>query len=159
MSPGGFKIQTGETRTGTHLRMRGVTSNTLDVKVSGADTNGRMAVLEQLGQSPNGGPPMHVHADQDEVFYGVEVRYRFVVGGVDMELGPGDVIFAARGIPHAFMQLTEEARMMLVYQPAGLIEDFFRATAAWTAPPSPTEVAEVFAAHGMSVLGPPLKPA
>ena len=158
MNTTGFEVPRGDTRTGEHFQMKGVTTNTLDVKVSGADTDGRLAVLEQIGQSPNGGPPLHAHLDQDEIFIGVEGRYRFVLGGRALELGPGDVIFAPRGVPHAFMQRTEVARMQLVYQPAGLIEDFFRATASWTSPPSTDEIARVFAAHGMRVLGPPLKP-
>lgn len=151
-----FKVEAGETRAVEHFKMKGVTSNTLDVKVSGADTGGSLAVLEQIGQSPNGGPPMHLHPEQDEMFYGLEGRYRFVVGGEQFDVAPGDVVFAPRGIAHAFIQLTAVARLMLVYQPAGLIEDFFRATAAWTSPPSREEVARVFAAHGMTVVGPPL---
>ena len=66
------------------------------------------------------------------------------------------MIFAPRGVPHAFIQVTEVARMMLVYQPAGLIEEFFRTTAGWTSPPTHDEVVRVFAAHGMTVVGPPM---
>jgi quercetin dioxygenase-like cupin family protein len=156
MSLKGRKVPAGATRAEVHFEMKGVTANTLDVKVSGADTDGRCAVLEQTGRSPNGGPPMHTHPEQDEVFFGVEGRYRFEVGGEHLELGPGDTIFAPRGVPHAFMQLTESARMLLVYQPAGRIEAFFRATASWSSPPSAEEIARVFAAHGMRVVGPPL---
>lgn len=158
MSTPAFKVPAGDTRADTHFTMRGVTSNTLDVKVSGADTAGRMAVLEQLGHSPNGGPPLHVHPDQDEVFHALDGSYRFLVGGEHFVLEPGDTILAPRGVPHAFLQLTQTARLLLVYQPAGGIEDFFRATAAWTSPPAPEEVARVFAAHGMQVVGPPLRP-
>jgi quercetin dioxygenase-like cupin family protein len=154
----GFKVAAGDTRADQHFQMKGVTANTLDVKVSGADSGGRLAMLEQIGQSPNGGPPRHLHAEQDEFFYAVEGRYRFEVGGERFELGPGDSIFAPRGVPHGFIQLTPTARLMLAYQPAGQIEAFFRATAAWEAPPSPDEVKAVFAAHGMTVVGPPLSP-
>ncbi len=156
MAEMGFKVPLGATRSGEHFKMKGVTSNTLDVKVSGMDTGGRLAMIEQSGQSPNGGPPLHRHPEQDEIFHGLEGRYRFEVGGQQLELGPGDVIYAPRGVAHAFIQVTEVARMMLVYQPAGLIEDFFRATAQWTSPPTREEVARIFAAHGMTVVGPPM---
>ncbi len=110
----GFKVAAGDTRADQHFHMKGVTANTLDVKVSGADSGGRLAMLEQIGQSPNGGPPRHLHADQDEFFYALEGRYRFEVGDQSFELGAGDSIFAPRGVP--------------------------------------------FAAHGMTVVGPPLSP-
>lgn len=35
--------------------------------------------------------------------------------------------------------------------------DFFQETAQWTAPPTKKEVARVFRAHGMEVVGPPLQ--
>jgi quercetin dioxygenase-like cupin family protein len=154
----GFKVAAGETRADQRFHMKGVTANTLDVKVSAADSGGRLAMLEQIGQSPNGGPPRHLHADQDEFFYALEGRYRFEVGDQRFELGEGDSIFAPRGVPHAFIQLTPTARLLLAYQPAGQMEAFFRATAAWAAPPSAEEVKAVFAAHGMTVVGPPLSP-
>ena len=49
--------------------MKGVTLNTLDIKISGKDTNNDLAVFEQSGQTPNGGPPLHIHIDQDEWFF------------------------------------------------------------------------------------------
>ena len=152
----GFKVAAGATRNGEHFTMRGVTANTLDLKIGSADTAGGMAVFEQIGQSPNGGPPLHVHAEQDEFFHVLEGTYRFRVGDAEFPAAAGDTVFLPRAVPHAFIQLSEHARMLVTYQPAGAMEDFFRATASWTAPPSREEVARVFAAHGMQVVGPPL---
>lgn len=152
----GYKVAAGETRNGEHFKMKGVTTNTLDLKVGSADTAGGMAVFEQIGQSPNGGPPLHVHPDQDEFFHVLEGEYRFQVGEERYLGTTGDLIFLPRGVPHAFIQLTENARMMVVYQPAGDMEGFFRETASWNAPPTKEEVARVFEAHGMRVVGPPL---
>src|SRR5690606_30745239 len=136
--------------------MQGVTTNTLDLKVGSTDTAGGLAVFEQLGRSPNGGPPMHIHPGQDEFFHVLEGEYRFQVGEERLMAAPGDLVFLPRGVPHAFIQLSEHARMLVVYQPAGDMEGFFRETAAWTEPPGKEEVARVFAAHGMQVTGPPL---
>ena len=36
----GFKIKAGDTRFGQHYKMKGITSNTLDLKISGTDTSG-----------------------------------------------------------------------------------------------------------------------
>ena len=51
----GFKVDSGEARFGTHYKMKGVTINTLDIKISGKDTNDDLSVLEQTGLTPKGG--------------------------------------------------------------------------------------------------------
>lgn len=154
----GFNVRRGETRNGEHFTMKGVTKNTLDLKIGAADTDGGMAVFEQIGESPNGGPPLHIHPAQDEYFHVLEGDYRFQVGENDFPATAGDTIFLPRGVPHAFIQLSDAARMLVTYQPAGGMEGFFAETAQWTAPPDKEEVARVFRAHGMEVVGPPLKP-
>jgi len=154
----GFNTRAGETRNGEYFTMKGITRNTLDLKISSADTDGGMAVFEQIGESPNGGPPLHIHPDQDEFFHVLEGDYRFQVGEDGFPATTGDTIFLPRGVPHAFIQRTEHARMLVTYQPAGDMEGFFAETAQWTAPPTKEEVARVFRAHGMEVVGPPLQP-
>lgn len=151
-----FRVPVGEARSGSSFKMKGVTSNTLDLKIGGGDTGGRVALFEQRGESPNGGPPLHIHLEQDEFFFVLEGEYQFEVGGERVAMGPGDTIFLPRGVPHAFVQLTETARTVVGYQPAGQMQEFFGATAAWTAPPAKDEVEAVFAAHGMRVVGPPI---
>ena len=154
----GFIIHRGDTRSGTHLTMKGVTRNTLDLKIGGADTDGGMAVFEQIGESPHGGPPLHIHAAQDEYFHVLEGNYRFQVGAERFPATTGDTIFLPRGVPHAFIQLSTSARMLVTYQPAGDMEAFFQETAQWTTPPDREELARVFREHGMEVVGPPLVP-
>lgn len=152
----GFKTAAGAARNGRRYTMRGVTANTLDLKVGAVDTDGGMAMFEQLGRSPNGGPPLHIHPDQDESFHVLEGHYRFQVGDQRFDLGVGDTVFLPRGVPHAFIQLSEVARTIVIYQPAGDMEAFFAETAQWTTPPDADAVRRVFAAHGMQVVGPPL---
>jgi hypothetical protein len=60
-------------------------------------------------------------------------------------------------VQHAFVQLTEKARMIVTYLPAGKMEAFFKTTAQWTAPPSKEAMANAFTDHDMIVSGPPLK--
>ena len=50
----GFKVGSGEARFGTHYKMKGVTQNILDIKISGKDTENDLAVFEQTGLTPNG---------------------------------------------------------------------------------------------------------
>src|SRR5688500_663703 len=76
----GFKVSDGEGRGNGHIKLKGVNSNILDVKVSGKDTNGDLAIFEQTGLSPNRGTPLHIHPAQDEIFKIIEGEYYFQVG-------------------------------------------------------------------------------
>jgi quercetin dioxygenase-like cupin family protein len=133
-----------------------VTSNTLDVKISGRDTANELAVFEQTGQTPKGGPPMHIHPNQDKWFYVVEGEYLFQVGDDRYMMRPGDTIFLPRNVQHAFIQLTDRAKVLVSYLPAGKMEKFFALTDQWESPPSQEEIIKVFADHEMEVVGPPL---
>lgn len=153
----GFKVASGEARFGVHYKMKGVTLNTLDVKISGSDTDGDLAVFEQTGLTPDGGPPLHIHPLQDEWFYVIEGEYLFQVGGDRFEMKAGDTIFLPRNVPHAFIQRSEKGKMIVSYLPAGKMEAFFAVTDKWSSPPEKKEITKVFADHGMQVVGPPLK--
>jgi quercetin dioxygenase-like cupin family protein len=153
----GFKVNAGEARFGKHYKMKGVTLNTLDIKISGSDTENDLAVFEQTGLTPNGGPPLHIHPFQDEWFYVIEGEYLFQVGEDTYQMTSGDTIFLPRNVQHAFVQLTEKGKMIVSYLPAGKMEAFFQLTDQWTSPPSKQEIAKAFEDHEMKVVGPPLK--
>ena len=152
-----FIVASGEARFGVHYKMKGVTLNTLDIKISGKDTENDLAVFEQTGLTPKGGPPLHIHPNQDEWFYVLEGEYLFQVGDDKYQVKEGDTIFLPRKVQHAFVQLTERGKMIVSYLPAGRMEAFFAATDNWTSPPTKEEITKVFADHGMLVVGPPLK--
>lgn len=152
----GFKISAGEGRRHGHIKLKGVNSNILDVKVSGKDTGGAFAIFEQTSLSPKRGTPLHVHALQDEVFQVLEGEYAFRVGDENFRLKAGDSIFLPRKVPHAWTQVSERGKMSVILQPAGKLEEFFLAVAALATEPTPSEVARIFAAHDMQVVGPPL---
>ncbi len=153
----GFKVGAGEARFGESFRMKGVTLNVLDNKISSTDTNGDLAVFEQNGFTPKGGPPLHIHPYQDEFFYIVDGDYLFQVGEQKYEMKAGDTIFLPRNVQHAFVQLTERAKVIVAYMPAGKMEGFFKTTDAWTSPPSRDQIRKAFEDHDMRVVGPPLK--
>lgn len=152
----GFKVKSGEARFGIHYKMKGVTLNTLDIKISGKDTENDLAVFEQTGLTPKGGPPLHIHPNQDEWFYVIDGEYLFQVGEDKYQMKSGDTIFLPRKVQHAFIQLTEIGKMIVSYLPAGKMEEFFSVTDKWTSPPSKEEIFKVFAEHDMQVVGSPL---
>ena len=146
-------VKAGEARFGETTNLFGTSPN--DIKVSVKDTNGSLAIFEYNG-SEKGGPPLHVHPHQDEIFYVLAGQYRFQAGHEKYELKVGDTIFLPRNVPHTFAQLTDSGRLIFFLQPAGQMEDYFRAVGELTAKPTPQEGAKLFADHNMQVVGPPL---
>jgi len=152
----GFKVNAGEGRIHGHIKLKGVNSNILDVKVSGSDTDGALAIFEQTSLSQGKGTPLHLHNAQDEVFYVIEGAYYFLVGDEKFHLTKGDSVFLPRKIPHAWTQASEKGKMTVVLQPAGKLEDFFVAMAALDHEPNQEEIAKIFSDNDMQVVGPPL---
>jgi quercetin dioxygenase-like cupin family protein len=153
----GFKINAGEGRIHGHIKLKGVNSNILDLKVSGKDTSGELAIFEQTSVSQGRGTPLHVHHFQDEVFFVIEGEYYFQVGGEKFSLKAGDSIFLPRKVPHAWTQVSEKGKMTVTFQPAGKMEEFFVTMAALENEPTTEEIAKTFAENEMQIVGPPLK--
>jgi quercetin 2,3-dioxygenase len=148
-----FVVKANESRFGEKTLLGGKSPN--DIKVSQKDTNGDLTIFEYVGNE-KGGPPLHVHLNQDEIFFIIEGKYLFQVGDVKHNLKSGDTIFLPRSIPHAFAQLTDNGKMFFLFQPSGKMEDFFRTIGNLTSPPTPEQGAKIFTDHDMKIVGPPL---
>lgn len=151
-----FKTKAGEGHLYGHLKLRGINQNILDNKVSGTDTGGGLAIFEQTSLSPGKGVPTHVHFFQDEVFFILQGHFIFQVAGEKYDLVKGDSIFLPKNIPHAWKQLSEEGKMVVIFQPAGKMEMFFKNIADLDHDPSPAEMEALFLDHEMKVVGPPI---
>ena len=151
--PAPFVVKGRESRFAEKTKLFGTSPN--DIKVSAKDTGNMLSVLEYNGRE-KGGPPLHIHPSQDEIFYVMEGNYLFVVGAEHHKLTTGDLIFLPRNVPHTFAQLTDTGRMVFFLQPGGKMEDYFRKLGTLTAQPSPQEGAKLFTDHDMQVVGPPL---
>lgn len=153
----GFKVSAGEGRIHGHIKLKGVNSNILDVKISGSDTGGDLAIFEQTSLSQGKGTPLHIHHSQDEIFYILEGSYKFQVGGEKYDLTSGDSIFLPRKVAHSWTQVSEKGKMCVIMQPAGKSENFFVTVASLDHEPSQQEIANIFSDNDMQVVGPPLK--
>lgn len=157
-TPGkGFKTNAGEGRKHGHIKLKGVNQNIMDIKVSGTDTDGGLAVFEQTSLSQGKGTPLHIHPLQDEMFYVLEGEYIFKVGDDNFNLKAGDSIFLPRNVSHAWTQVAAKGRMTVIFQPAGKMENFFVTLAAMDHEPSKEEMVKLFADSDMQLVGPPLK--
>jgi quercetin dioxygenase-like cupin family protein len=147
----GFIVRNGESRFGESTKLHNVNRN--DIKVSAKDTGGELSIFEYNGKE-KGGPPLHLHYYQDEVFYVSDGEFIFQCSEEKYNLGKGDMIFLPREIPHTFAQLTEDGQLLYFFQPSGKMEEFFRDSAKSTAQ---TNGEDLFAKHGMKIVGPPIQ--
>lgn len=148
-----FIVKSGNARFGVHTPFMGVNAN--DVKISGKDTNGQLAVFEYVG-TQKVGPSLHVHFEQDEIFTVIEGEYLFQVGQKKETLKAGDTIFLPRQVPHTWIQLTDKGKLIYYLQPAGKMEEFFLTMNNLKERPSQVVMDKIHAEHGMKVIGPPL---
>lgn len=111
-------------------------------------------VLENTFQG-KGRPLRHLHYEQDEWFYALESDFIFEVGQETFHRHPGDSLFAPRRVPHAWAHTgSGQGRILVAFFPAGQMEAFFRSYMKGGAPLLTDP--EVWRAHGMEMLGPPL---
>jgi mannose-6-phosphate isomerase-like protein (cupin superfamily) len=93
------------------------------IKVSGDKTGGAFALFEESDPVDT---PLHVHEREDELFYVIEGEHIFQVGDEEFRIGPGGLVFAPRGVPHAQRRaVPRTGRVLVLTAPAGL-EGFFR---------------------------------
>jgi quercetin dioxygenase-like cupin family protein len=150
---------------GAGLSERWWKSGTISVKVGGAETGGALAQVET--DDPRGtAPPLHVHHNEEELFYILDGEVSVYVDAGELQLSAGDFAFVPRGVPHAYLVRSERARMLVTFSPAGFEEAFVDLGVQVTGSeppadsvfPSPEDAARAFAAYGCEIVGPPPTP-
>jgi len=147
----GFIVRAGESRSGENTLLNKINRN--DIKVSAKDTGSELSIFEYNGKE-KGGPPLHLHYQQDEVFYVSEGEYIFQCAEEKYKLGKGDMIFLPREIPHTFAQITDNGQLLYFFQPSGKMEEFFRASSNAS---SQNDAEKLFEKHEMKIVGPPIQ--
>ncbi len=129
---------------------------TLTFKVTHEDTDGGFDYLVgDVGYA--GGPPMHIHSNEDEVLHVLEGELVVKVGEETMEMAAGDVAFVPRGVPHSYTNRNQGvARAIGVFVPSGLAKFMNAYLALPPGPPDPQQMEELSRQHGVVVVGPPL---
>ena len=107
-----------------HLESLWFMGGLVTVHADAASTHGQFALIEASGR-PGGEPPLHVHQNEDELFYVVEGQLTVFCGGREMTLQASDSGFLPRGIPHTFKIASDFARFLVYITPAGF-EEYFR---------------------------------
>jgi mannose-6-phosphate isomerase-like protein (cupin superfamily) len=113
----GHALAAGE---GERLRFSGAE---FVVRASAASTGGAFSIVEEHDPLDT---PQHVHEREDELFYVLEGEHVFRVGEAELPAGPGAVVFAPRGVPHAHRRVEPRTgRFLTIASPPGF-EGFFR---------------------------------
>ena len=110
---------------------------TILVRASAEETRGAFSLFEEV--PPMVDTPGHVHEQDDELFYVLEGEHVIQVGDEEHRVGPGGMVFAPRGIPHAQRRVVPGQGRLLVLTTPGGLDGFFR---------------ELAAAHDAGTLGP-----
>jgi mannose-6-phosphate isomerase-like protein (cupin superfamily) len=113
------------TITGEQEALRfGPGGGTYRIVTHAAETGGLLFALN-VTEPPGGGPPLHVHRNEDEYFAVLEGEGTFYVDGRVRTVGTGGAVFGPRGVPHTFKNCSDRPLRMLVVCTPGEIERFF----------------------------------
>jgi len=136
------------------------------LKATSDQTGGRLAAIELL--APKGfASPLHIHRREDEFFLVLSGEVRVQHGETVIEAVAGSLVYGPRDVAHAFHVDSAEARLLLIFGPAG-VEGFFREAgkpAGSLGLPPPDEqfldrqaLMEIGNRYDQEFVGPPLPP-
>ncbi|MFN8223442.1 MAG: cupin domain-containing protein [Gaiellales bacterium] len=96
---------------------------TITWKATGEETNGAFLLFEDYMEQGKV-TPLHSHPE-DETIYVLEGELLVHIEGEQHQVKAGGLFVAPRGYPHAFMVVSESARIIALQTP-GTGEDFYR---------------------------------
>ena len=155
-------ITTNQTRVlaeGEGLRLQSGPGRDLIFKVTGEETGGAFDYFV-VEVAPHGGPPLHVHHSQEETIHVLKGDFKVRIGEEVFRLKEGGFAYLPSGLPHAFLNLTDQAgEVIVVYTPGGG-HKFYEELGPMSrnGSPDPKQIAALFEKYDMTLLGPPLSP-
>jgi quercetin dioxygenase-like cupin family protein len=143
---------------GDGLKLQSGPGRNLIFKVTGEDTGGAFDYFI-VEVAPKGGPPLHVHHKQEETIHVLKGRYKIRIGDDIFYCNEGGFAYLPSKVPHAFLNLTDEAgEIIVVYTPGGghrFYEEFGPVARSGA---DRTVIAALFEKYDMTLLGSPLSP-
>lgn len=150
-----FVTGKGENPKGPTLNIFG---DLVTILISGEDTSGKYAFMHGV-TPPKGGPPLHVHLTDSEVFHVLSGEFVFVLDGERREALQGSTVFIPAGVSHQYQNVGEEpGELLLFVEPAGLDDFFIELDALLKAGGAEDmgAIAQLHAKYRMDLQGPPL---
>lgn len=111
-----------------------MTTDLLRCVVSNKDTDGQLLMGTTMPPSMKykGGPPLHVHEHQEEIFFVVAGEFLIQLGEEVFLAKAGDAAFVPRGVAHTFANPYEDnpGSLMSVHFPGSIeMEGYFKSIA------------------------------
>ena len=134
----------------------------IKLKLTSEDTGGAYSMIEETSP-PGGGPPPHVHLDEDEALYVVEGEVEFLVGEGTIPASAGSCVHVPSGTLHTFKNVgTSPSRVLAAFTPGGFEKFFLEAgepaTEGSSAPegePDVGRIVEIGQKYGLEIPPPP----
>ena len=130
-------------------------------KLLAEDTGGAFFLFEDV-MAQGKTTPFHRHPEADEMTYILEGEIVINVDGKETRVGAGGMTFVPKGVPHAFLVVSDSARLLSLHSPGAPSQAFYRgASEPATADTSETvDMARLQASakenpRGIEILGPP----
>jgi quercetin dioxygenase-like cupin family protein len=105
--------------------------------------------------------PLHRHPEADETVYVLEGEILANIGGTESRVSAGGITFTPRGTPHAFLVVSDTARLLTMQTP-GVGQSFYRGASepAIDDTSDAVDISRIQASakdnpHGIELLGPP----
>ena len=135
-----------------------VFTNTITIKVAGADNDGALAMfVEEVPAMA--GVPMHVHNGATETLFLLKGRYKISVAGKVRELREGDGVYLPADVPHAYTNIdSQRGQLLFTIYPSGL-EGFFEEISQSGLDPATQlpDINRIAARYQLEIVGPPLE--
>ncbi len=136
------------------------------VIIDGAETGGTMSVIEWRGGA-GFSPPVHVHHREDTAMIVLSGRLTGRIGDDERVVGPGEMVWLPRDVPHSFRVDSDAAHYLEIVTPAGFEQFHVEGSRpvdgdAYLPPPQPVDVPALVAhaaRHDCDIIGPPMAPA
>ena len=93
-------------------------------KLTTDDTDGAFFMFEDV-MAKGKCTPLHQHPEADEIAYVLEGEIVVNIDGKENRVGAGGMTFTPRGVPHAFLVVSESARILALQTP-GIGQAFYR---------------------------------
>lgn len=93
-------------------------------KLTTTDTDGAFFMFEDV-MGKGKCTPLHRHPEADETVYILEGEILVNIDGHERHLGAGGMTFTPKGVPHAFLVVSDRTRVLTLQTP-GIGEAFYR---------------------------------
>jgi quercetin dioxygenase-like cupin family protein len=122
--------------------------------LGGEQTDEKLVVMSE-STPPGGGPPLHVHSNEDEIFLVVEGRISYFADGNWTEVEVGGAVFLPKGVAHYYRNIGDTpSRHWIITTPSGFEKFFAHCAEEFAKPAGPNmdRVVEISREHGIEFI-------